>query len=166
MECLPLPHGVPIPLRQSFREFSRFSLCKCFCSAYRFLAFPPWEVGARFLPFFSTGFFLAGFLSRLLLLPPLAARYVPFLATRFFFAFPGTAVAAAPATAAGLAARTTVVAAVATTTIVAIAVTIAVAIATAVRLIVCVLLVLNLHSCFCFSVSAHRAAFLLSGCRF
>ena len=58
-------------------------------SACRFLAFPPWEFAARFLPFFPTGFFLASFLSLpllLLLLLPLVARFLPFLARPFSFA--------------------------------------------------------------------------------
>ena len=62
----------------------RFAMRSCFFFA--FLAFPPWEVVARFWPFFSC-VFLASFLSPLLLLllPPLLARFLPFLAAGFFF---------------------------------------------------------------------------------
>ena len=70
------------------RRFA-FRVAQLLLSAYRFLAFPPWEVAARFLPFFPAGFFLAGFLSLpllLLLLLPLVARFLPFLARPFFFA--------------------------------------------------------------------------------
>ena len=71
------------------RRFA-FRVARLLLSAYRFLAFPPWEVAARFLPCFPAGFFLAGFLSLplllLLLLLLLVARFLPFLARPFFFA--------------------------------------------------------------------------------
>ena len=70
------------------RRFA-FRVARLLLSAYRFLAFPPWEVAARFLPCFPAGFLLAGFLSLpllLLLLLLLVARFLPFLARPFFFA--------------------------------------------------------------------------------
>ena len=69
------------------RSFA-FRVAQLLRSAYRFLAFPPWDVAARFLPFFPAGFFLAGFLSLpllLLLLLPLVPRFLHFLAEPFCF---------------------------------------------------------------------------------
>ena len=88
--------GVPTPTSRGAHSpeviVSRrlaFRVARLLLSADRFLALPPWEVAARFVPFFPAGFFLAGFLSLpllLLLLLPLVARFLPFLARPFFFA--------------------------------------------------------------------------------
>ena len=84
----PTSRGAHSPEVIVSRRFA-FQVAWLLLSAYCFLAFPPWEVAARFLPFFPAGFFLAGFLSLpllLLLLLPLVARFLPFLARPFFFA--------------------------------------------------------------------------------
>ena len=83
----PTSRGAHFPEVIVSRRFA-FWVAWLLLSAYRFLAFPPWEVAVRFLAFFPAGFFLAGCLSLLLLLLlllPLVARFLPFLARPFFF---------------------------------------------------------------------------------
>ena len=62
------------------RRFA-FRVVRLLLFVYRFLAFSPFHVAARLLPFFPAGFLLAGLLSRpllLLLLLPLVARVLLF----------------------------------------------------------------------------------------
>ena len=72
-------------------ESSRVSSCCacCYAATYCFLAFPPWEAAACFLPLPATGFFFAGFLLLLLLLllalaSEATARFLPFFVVAFF----------------------------------------------------------------------------------